>query len=337
MTHILPPAALTLPLLAALFLVTAPSPAGEPAAEEVPGDPPGTVVELPESRLDRAHDWLYLKMQDWATRLDRRFVRDGEEVLPTPPTPFRIELETEVIDRDGGVDVDAQLDVDLLLELPNLEKRLKIFITSNDLGESPDLNRNDDRRVRAGVRLRPWDYLDFDVGVRADVPPIAFTSLRWQRQYEAGAWDLQPFAKVYLETEDGLGAAAGFTADRWMNRLLLRSSTYANWIRDEDATKWTQSVLFAHAREILRFGRYGSIVRGQDLVRAVGVQALVSGERTSRVDTYELSVFAKMPTGRNWLYWHVTPLVRWEREYGWSADPGIRVGIDVLFWSLSDR
>jgi hypothetical protein len=55
------------------------------------------------------------------------------------------------------------------------------------------------------------------------------------------------------------------------------------------------------------------------------------------MDRYELSVFAKMPTSRNWLYWHVTPLVRWEREYGWNADPGIRLGIDVLFWDLSGR
>ena len=44
-----------------------------------------------------------------------------------------------------------------------------------------------------------------------------------------------------------------------------------------------------------------------------------------------------MPTARNWLYWNVTPLVRWERKFGWKADPGIRAGIDILFWDRSDR
>jgi len=35
------------------------------------------------------------------------------------------------------------------------------------------------------------------------------------------------------------------------------------------------------------------------------------------------------------LYWFVEPLVRWDREWEWSADPGIRVGIDMLFWDLA--
>ena len=33
--------------------------------------------------------------------------------------------------------------------------------------------------------------------------------------------------------------------------------------------------------------------------------------------------------------WFVEPLVRWDREYAWQADPGIRIGIDALFWDLA--
>lgn len=304
--------------------------------------PPSMAADAPAppaeaaSRIDRAHDWLYLRMQDWATRLDQRFVHEDETPEPTPPTPFRISLDLQAIDRPGTVEYDASLDVDLLLQLPNLEKRLKIFLTSDEVDEAPTLS-DEQRRVRAGARLTLRDYLSFDLGVRLDLPPVAFTALRWQRQLVAGGWDVEPFAKVYLESGDGLGAAAGVTFDYWHNRWLTRSASYVNWQHEKDATEWTQSVLLANAREILRFGRYGSIVRGSDLVRAVGVQALASGERTSRTDTYELSFFVKQPTGRNWLYWHVTPLVRWEREYGWHPDYGIRAGIDVLFWDLSGR
>lgn len=301
------------------------------AAEETP--PP----ELPANRVDRWHDWLYLEVQKGAQGLDRRFIKDGEEAEPTPSSPFRISFDTEAVNHPNGWGYKAIPDVDLLLQLPNLEKRLKIFITSDNVQESPTVFDDRDRRVRAGGRLALSDYLNFDVGVRVDLPPVAFTAIRWQRQMNAAGWDIEPFAKLYLETKDGFGAAGGITFDRWMNRFLLRSSSYANWRHDTDETRWTQTLMFAHAREILRFGRYGSIVRGTDLVRAVGIQALASGDTTDHVDTYELSVFAKMPTARNWLYWHVTPLVRWERKYGWSADPGIRVGIDVLFWDLSDR
>jgi hypothetical protein len=291
----------------------------------------------PAARIDRWHDWLYVKVQGWAQGLDQRFVREGEVEEATPPTAFRISSDAELVNHsDGGVKFGGKLDIDLLLQLRNLEKRLKIFVTSDTVEESPDRG-TEERRLRAGARFALKDYFNFDVGVRIDVPPVAFTAVRWQRQLELGSWDVEPFAKVYLETKKGLGAASGVTFDHWSNRWLVRASTYANWRNDESATAWTQTLLVAHAREILRFGRYGSIVRGTDLVRAYGVQALVSGEKTSGADTYELSVFAKQPTARNWLYWHVTPLVRWERDYGWHADPGIRAGIDILFWDLSDR
>jgi hypothetical protein len=288
-------------------------------------------------RLDGWHDWLYLKVQDWAQGLDHHFVREGQPAEPTPSSPFRISFDAEAVNHPGGLAYRARPEVDLLLQLPNLEKRLKIFITSDDVQESPNLVDDSDRRVRAGGRLALTDYLNFDLGIRLDLPPAAFGAIRFQRQYGLAGWDIEPFAKVYYDTKDHFGAASGITFDRWMNRFLVRSSTYGNWRNDQDATRWTQTLMFAHAREILRFGRYGSIVRGTDLVRAIGIQALASGKTTDHVDTYELSVFAKMPTGRNWLYWHVTPLVRWERQYGWSADPGIRAGVDILFWDRSDR
>ncbi len=306
----------------------APAGAAEPAA---------TPSDAPKARVDVWHDWLYDKVQSWSLALDHSFVKDGETPEPTPSSPFRISLDAEAVHHENGFSYKARPDIDLLLQLPNLEKRLKIFITSDDVTEAPSQVDDRDRKVRAGGRLALSDYLNFDVGVRVDLPPVAFTAIRWQRQVGVGGWDIEPFAKLYLETKNGFGAAGGITFDRWMNRFLLRSSSYANWRHDTDETRWTQTLMFAHAREILRFGRYGSIVRGTDLVRAVGIQALASGDTSDHVDTYELSVFAKMPTSRNWLYWNVTPLLRWERKYDWHPDPGIRAGVDILFWDRSDR
>ncbi len=33
-------------------------------------------------------------------------------------------------------------------------------------------------------------------------------------------------------------------------------------------------------------------------------------------------------------HWQISPLVRWEKEYNWHSDFGIRVGFDALFWDL---
>jgi hypothetical protein len=267
-------------------------------------------------------------------RTDRYFARDVDHMLPVPATPFRLGMETEVINHDGKIEVKGNLDLDLILKLPNLEDRLRIFITSDDVEESPARTGTDDGRVRAGLRFNPLSFFDFDVGVRLDVPPVAFTSLRWSRNYELGGWDVYPFSKVYIETKNGFGVAGGITFDRWLARYLLRSASYVNWRKDEAAAAWTQTLLFARASEIIRFGRYGSLVRGRDLARGWGVQGLVEGERTSEVEAYELAVLFKQPTAHRWLHWQIAPLVRWEREYHWKSDFGIRVGFDALFWDL---
>jgi hypothetical protein len=289
-------------------------------------------------RLDRGHDWLYLYIQDLVERTDARFVRDDAKMLPVPAAPFRIALESDFVNRDGKLKADADLDVDIVLRLPNLEDRLRIFVTSDDVEESPQMSGgNDENKVRAGVRFNPLRYFDFDVGLRLQGLPVAFTSLRFSRVYEVAGLDVQPFAKIYLETHDGFGVAGAVTVDRWMERWLVRSSSYANWRNDLDATAWTQTLLLARADEIIRFGRYGSIVRGRDLARGVGLQLLASGDDTAHVDTYEASILFKQATRARWLYWNIGPLVRWERDLGWKAEPGIRVGFDALFWDLSDR
>lgn len=289
-------------------------------------------------RLDRAHDWMYIKGQELVESTDMRFAPKDRELLPVPATPFRLGIEGEAIDRSGSLEFNAELDLDVTLRLPNIERRLRIFITSDDIEESPNRGIDEDRSIRAGFRFDLPKELDFDIGLRADLPPVAFTSLRWARNYFAGDWTIYPFSKVYLETEDGFGVASGITFGRWVReRWGLRSSTYANWRKDEDATEWSQALLLARAEELIEERRFGSVVRGRDLARGFGVQLLASGERTSEVTYYEASLLFKRPARGRWLYWYIEPLVRWDREYDWNADPGFRIGLDALFWDLSRR
>ncbi|MCU0759490.1 MAG: hypothetical protein MUF07_09925 [Steroidobacteraceae bacterium] len=286
-------------------------------------------------RLDRTHDWLYVNAQRLVEDTDRRFAPPDAELLAVPATPFRLGVITQTIDRPDGVKFGLDLNLDVSLNLPNIERRLRLFVTSDDVAESPDLS--DDRgEVRAGLRFSPYGNFDFDVGVRADVPPIAFASLRWAKYQPIGLWDVFPFAKLFAETGEGVGASGGFTVDRRVGRAtILRSSTFAKWRNDRDATEWTQAFLVARAGELLLPERYGRLVRNLDFARGYGLQLLATGERRNRVEYYEAAVFFKRPLRQRWLYGYIEPLVRWDRRYGWDADPGIRIGFDALFWDLS--
>lgn len=286
-------------------------------------------------RLDRGHDWLYVNAQEFVENTDRRFAPPDAELLPVPATPLRLAVVTETINRPDGAKFELNLNLDVTLKLPNLERRLRIFITNDDVAESPD-RAGERGNLRAGVRFNPASNFDFDIGVRGDLPPIAFASLRWTKFYPVGRWDIYPFGKLFAETEEGLGASTGLTFDRRLGETLIgRASSFAQWRKDTAEIEWTQILLLAHADELLVPERYGRILRNQDLARGYGLQLLATGERRNRVEFYEASVFYRRPLRHRWLYLYVEPLVRWDRRYAWNADPGIRIGLEALLWDLS--
>ncbi len=286
-------------------------------------------------RLDRGHDWLYVNAQELVENTDRRLAPPDAELLPVPATPFRLGMVTETIDRPDGAKFELDLNLDVTLRLPNIERRLRIFITNDDVAESP--NRAGERsNLRAGLRFNPRSNFDFDIGVRGDVPPNVFASLRWSKFYPAGSWDIYPFGKLFAETDEGLGVASGITFDRRIGEALIgRASSFAKWRKDTAEIEWTQVLLLAHADELLVPDRYGRILRNQDLARGYGLQLLATGVQRNSVDYYEASVFYKRPLRHRWLYGYVEPLLRWDRRYDWNTDPGIRIGIEALFWDLS--
>lgn len=285
-------------------------------------------------RLDQAHDRVYAWMQGAVEATDRRFAARDRELQPVPAAPFRVGVAIEAIDRSGAAKLRLDGELEVALQLPNTEQRLRVFITSDNTDESPN---NVTRRapLSAGLRRELARNLDFDLGVRLDAPPVAFTSIKWSREIPLGGISFYPFAKVFLESGDGLGASAAATFDHWSGRTLLRSSTYAKWTAEGDRKDWSQSLVFARAHELIVPDRYGSYLRANDIGRGWGVRVQATGEDSKQVSYYESALFYRHRTRTHWLYWFVEPLVRWDRRYEWSADPGIRVGFDALFWDLA--
>lgn len=287
-------------------------------------------------RLDFAHDAAYTRFQRLVEATDNRYARKDRELKPVPAAPFRVGLSSTAIDRSDGVDVSLDLDFDVSLRLPNIEDRLRIFVTSSDLDESPRV-AGEDTDLRAGLRYQLRRYVNFDIGVKADLPPVAFMAVKWSREYQLGRWDFYPFAKLFAETDESIGYAAAATFDRWSGRRLLRSSTYVKWRNDRDKTEWSQSLVFAYAEQLIVPDRYGSYLRAHDIGKGVAVHLLASGLDAHGANYYEVGVMVKRQTANPWLFWFVEPLVRWDREYGWDTDPGIRIGLDALFWDLARR
>jgi hypothetical protein len=265
---------------------------------------------------------------------DRNFIGKDETPKPVPAAPFRIGLIGQVLQRNDGPKFALDSTFDIALKLPNLEDRLRIFVSSGNLDESPrDVRENEG--LRAGLRYEILRFLDFDVGIRVDIPPVLFTSLKWSREYGLGSWDFYPFVKLFAETKESVGWASSVTFDHWSGRNLLRTSTYAKWRADIKRTEWSETVILARANELLVPDRYGSFPTANDIGRGFGVRLLAGGLTSKTVDRYEAGVFYKQRTPIQWLYWSVEPMVQWNRRYSWSADPGFRIGVEALFWDLA--
>lgn len=304
--------------------------AGEVRSQHAAAQPPLDFGQ----RVDRFHDQVYAWAQGVVESTDQRYAAKDKEPMPVPAAPFRMGVTLDTIDRDDGLDLDLDLDFDIRLSLPNIEQRLSIFITSDELDESPRA-AEDDSQLRAGLRYEFLRIFDFDIGVKLDVPPVAFMSLKWSGEYQLGNWDFYPLAKLFAETDEGVGYSAAATFDRWSGPHLLRSSSYGKWNSDRDNIEWTQSFTYARVKQQLMHSHYGSYLRARDIGEGWGTRLLISGEDASYVDYYEAGVFYRRPTSNRWLYWSVEPLARWDRDYQWDTDPGIRIGFDMLFWDLA--
>ncbi|MEO8307513.1 MAG: hypothetical protein ABI616_05685 [Pseudomonadota bacterium] len=288
-----------------------------------------------QQRVDHAHDRIYTWSQGLVEATDHKFAAKDREMLPVPAAPFRLGFNLQSIDHSDGVDVRLDVDLDIALSLPNIEKRFRIFITSDALDEAPRAV-GDNPGLRAGLRVPLRKYLDFDVGLKLDAPPVAFASVKWTREVPLGDWTFYPFAKLFADTKESVGYALAATFDRWYGRNLYRSSSYAKWRADRDAIQWSQSFIYARANEIIVPERYGQYLKANDIGHGWGVRLYASGKDASYVDYYESGFFFRHPTSSHqWLFWFVEPFVRWDKDYNWDTDPGVRVGFNALFWDLS--
>ncbi len=297
---------------------------------------PDNVDDALDDWLDAGHDWLYRGVQYFIEDIDTWFAQDGTAPLVVPVTPLRLDFDSEVLHKRGYVGWDSAASVDAVIRLPNLEHRLRIFITNDSIGETPVTGPAEAQNpLLAGLRYTPVAHVDAEFGVHAKILPSAFAALRWASGVNLGSLHIYPFVKAYVETGLGLGVASGLGVDHWDGRWIVRSTSYANWVRDNAATSWAETFIFGHASAVLREHQYDRLADGHDVACGVVGKLAASGDRTSRVTLYEANVLYKRPLHDGWLYGYAGPMVRWDRNFHWHPDAGVRLGFDALLWGLA--
>jgi len=285
--------------------------------------------------LDKGHDWLYRRLQYFIAQIDTRFAEDGITPIVAPVSPLRFGYDGDLLHRRNGLGTEGALDSEATLNIPNLERRLKVFITSDALQETPGDPALERNPIVAGLRWAPLAHVDFDIGTRPKLWPSVFAALKWADEFHVGALRLYPFVKPYVESGLGAGVSGGVAVDRWSGPWVVRSASFADWVRNTAATDWSQTFIAGYAYAVLQQRNYDKLANGHDLACGVVARIAVSGDRVSRTTLYEGSVLFKRPLHGGWLFGYAGPVVRWDRTFGWHPDVGIGLGFDALFWGLA--
>jgi hypothetical protein len=302
-------------------------------------------------KIDWIHANLYKTVQDQVERFDYWFKPPQGEQRIVELSRFRVGVFGEVeIKDDEGVDVKQVLDFDTDIELPNMKRRMKIIITTNDPTTLPgkDVIEQRDKSLRAAAVAEEWMRdLSVAIGVRARWKPGLFVNAVWSPTWKTENWLVYPQQKIYWENEIGLGEISTLVFDHWTNRWNTRFSTSIKWSeqdrdndhqteRKDEGFRWSEVFIFGHAKELMDEMQLGRVVAGEDVAHGWGIRLAAFGG-FHLVDEYRAGIFYRRPLRKKWMYLLVEPEINWRNENNWNHEWKIKFGIEMLFWGKKER
>jgi hypothetical protein len=334
-------------------------PSVEPPAQHEPELIRETVEPVVESwgstkgfgeKIDWIHANLYKTAQDRVERFDYWFKSPEEEQRNIELSRFRVGLFGEgKIKKGEGLDLKQVVDFDSDIELPNIKRRIKLVITTNDPTTLPGkyVTEQPDKSLRTAVEGQWRHDASAAIGVRVRWKPELFANAVWSPTWKTGNWLLYPQQRFYWESGSGIGEISTLVFDHWINRWNTRFSTSIKWSeqdRDDDRQaerkdvgfRWSEVFIFDHANELLDETQLGRLVSGYDVANGWGISLAAFGG-FHLVDEYRAGIFYRRPLRKKWMYLFVSPEINWKNVNNWNREWTIKCGIEMLFWGRKER
>lgn len=296
-------------------------------------------------RADYIQATLDASYNDSINRIDTHYGSelDPEEFRKAKRSSFRFSSDV-LLERNDGIKGDFNSDIDAVVELPRLEKKLNLFIKTAALDELPGTDPTEDTEsdLLIGVsRKSAKKYLSLikhSAGIKIKWPPVLFWKSEIRKQWTVRGWLIAPTQRVFWQSDDGFGEVTTLALQKWINkRTVFGSSTGVRLTEISDGAEWDQNVsllrifdkeitgsrrsdiLYSHRALEGRFSLYGHYNNGHAM------------------DRYRLQVKYRQPLYSHWVFLNVTPELNWRDEHGWQVDPGIRVGVELVFGNYYSR
>ncbi len=248
----------------------------------------------------------------------------------------RVELSTLYTEVDG---VDPKVRLRLKYDLPNLEKRLNLFLGRDEEDEviedrqegfairSSVFGLESEERWLAGLGYSPpgrWEEkLDFRVGVKLKSASEVFVQSRYRRNFFQGTNNVWRFREtVFWENREGFGSTTSLDFDRVLRRdLLLRWGNVGTVSESTEGLSWRSTALVFH-----------NLRRS----RAVAGEIFVRGSTGAEVELREYGVRTvyRQPVGKPYLFGDLIVGYTWprfERDEPRDGSVMLGLGVELLF------
>lgn len=288
------------------------------------------------ARMDYLHLNVQRRISEPLRATDAYFADDSEVPIVPPQTQIRLGLYGTVR-KYRKFEFELMPNVEMDVELPNLKRRLRVFVETARANDLPERAVTDQDDSGINVGARKWFErinLSADVGVKATWLPEAFARLIWTRDWTLGEWQLRPENRIFYETGDGFGALATLRNARWLgdaSDYLFQQNLSAKWSTKTDTLTWAASVSFARAMALLDENLRGKNAGWEDTARAQAVRYTCFGSE-GNVDSHRVILGFRGPLYKRWIYWEADPGLEWHRDDDYETAYVFRFGIDMLFW-----
>lgn len=301
---------------------------------------PAMFANLP-ARLDYLEVNAQRRVSEPVRFTDAYFAQDPAAPIDVPETRFRLGMYA-VVRQGKDFELELKPDLEIDVELPNIENRLRVFVESSQNNALPQASPADNEET--GLDIGARKYLDglnlsLDAGVRATWIPEAFVRATWRGAWRWGDWNFVPEQRVFYETEDKFGFRSSIYSARWFGSgrsFVAIPDASLKYTTRADDFEWAASLKGAHVPALLDERRRGRGINWDDTARARGLQAAVFGT-DGQVDKYRLTAGFRFPVYKRWIYLEIDPGVEWEEEDDYATTAVVQVGLDLLFWGQAYR
>jgi hypothetical protein len=267
-------------------------------------------------------------------RFDEQFSDEGEVPLAAPiirDMQLAIYLRTL---HGASQDVTVNPKLKLSIDLPNLERRFRLFIDTAYDDELPgrDISEIRDRGWSVGAgRTSARRQTYTDVGVHTRVPPKLFARTGWRPTWTWGKWVHRFDQRLFWESDDGFGTLTSQSIFRWVApKWIVHSLTAGRVAERSTGYEWQQSLGIGYMGRLADETRREHFVNVGHTIHGTGLRASVFGSDDAFTQ-YRTVLTHRRSIHRNFIVLELAPGLQWREEQDWQIEYRFDVGLILFF------